>query len=95
MLAADVAGYTRLTEVDEEATPAAWWAAPKDVIDPTITEHSGWIVKLTGDGFLTEFATATESVTCAVAKQTVLVADHADTPEDRRNMFPKNARLVG
>ena len=52
VLAADVAGYTRLMEADEEATLAAWWAARKNVIDPTTAEHRGRIVKLTGDGFL-------------------------------------------
>ena len=93
MLAADVAGYTRLMEVDEGATLAAWWAARKDVIDPTIAEHGGRIVKLTGDGFLAEFATATEAVTCAVAMQTVLVATHGDTPEDRRFAFRMGVNL--
>lgn len=93
MLAADVAGYTRLMEADEGATLAAWWAAREDVIDPTITEHGGRIVKLTGDGFLAEFATATEAVTCAVAMQTILVANHADTPQDRRFAFRMGINL--
>ena len=87
VLAADVAGYTRLMETDEEATLAAWWAARKDVIDPTIAKHGGRIVKHTGDGFLAEFATATEAVGSAIAMQTDLVAIHADTPEDQRFAF--------
>ena len=87
ILAADVAGYTRLMESDEDATLAAWWAARKDVIDPSIAEYGGRIVKHTGDGFLAEFATATEAVRCAVAMQTALVASNSDTPEDRRFDF--------
>ena len=67
ILAADVTGYTRLMEADEEATLAAWWATRKDIIDPSINEHGGRIVKHTGDGFLAEFATATEAMRFAVA----------------------------
>ncbi|HJP22128.1 MAG TPA: hypothetical protein QF861_11270 [Alphaproteobacteria bacterium] len=51
VLAADVVGYTRLMEADEEATLAAWWGARKEVIDPGIAAHGGRIVKHTGDGF--------------------------------------------
>ena len=49
ILAADVAGYTRLMDADEEATMAAWWSARKEVIDPRIDEHGGRIVKHAGD----------------------------------------------
>ncbi len=55
ILAADVAGYTRLMEQDTDGTVAAWQAARKEVIKPTVADHSGKIVKLTGDGFLVEF----------------------------------------
>ena len=87
ILAADVAGYTRLMEADEEATLTAWWSARKDIIDPAIAEHGGRIVKHTGDGFLAEFATATEAVRCAVIMQNALLARNVDTPEDRRFEF--------
>ena len=95
MLAADVAGYTRLMEADEVGDPGRLVGQPgKNVIDPTIAEHRGRIVKLTGDGFLAEFATANgERSTCAVAMQTVLVANHADTPEDRRFAFRMGINL--
>jgi len=72
ILAADVAGYTRLMEDDEEATLAAWWAARKELIDPAIADHSGRIVKHTGDGFLAEFATASDAVRCAATIQTAM-----------------------
>ncbi len=52
ILAADMVGYTRHMERDSDATVAAWKGARADIIDPTIAEHSGRIVKHTGDGFL-------------------------------------------
>ncbi len=93
ILAADVAGYTRLMESDEDATLAAWWAARKDVIDPAVAEHGGRIVKHTGDGFLAEFATATAAVRCAVAMQKTLAERNADVPEDRRMEFRMGINL--
>lgn len=55
VLAADVAGYTRLMESDSEGTVAAWQDAREDVIKPCVEKFSGRIVKLTGDGFLADF----------------------------------------
>ncbi len=69
ILAADVAGYTRLVEKDTEGTVAAWQAARKDIIDPATAEHSGRIVKHTGDGFLAEFVTIQDAVKCAATMQ--------------------------
>jgi len=74
ILAADVAGYTRLMEQDSDATVAAWKAARSDVIDPAISDHGGRIVKHTGDGFLAEFTTVQDAVRCAIDMQ-VLLAD--------------------
>ena len=93
VLAADVAGYTRLMEADENATLSAWWAARKDVIDPTVDKYRGRIVKHTGDGFLAEFPTATEAVQCAISMQTDLVAIHSKTPKDRRFAFRMGINL--
>ena len=62
ILAADVAGYTRLMEQDTEGTVAAWHGARSEIIDPKIGEHSGRIVKHTGDGFLAEFPTVQNAV---------------------------------
>jgi len=69
ILAADVAGYTSRMESDTEGTVAAWQAARNDVINPTVANHSGKIVKLTGDGFLAEFSTVLDAVNCAVDLQ--------------------------
>ena len=66
ILAADVAGYSRLMGVDEEGTLAALKAARREIIDPEIAEHRGRIVKTTGDGALVEFASAVEAVRCAL-----------------------------
>lgn len=62
ILAADIAGYTRLMNEDEDATIAAWQSARTEVIKPSIADHSGRIVKHTGDGFLAEFPTVSEAV---------------------------------
>lgn len=72
ILAADIAGYTRLMEADSDGTVAAWHAARTDVIDPGIAKFNGRIVKHTGDGFLAEFSTAQDAVRCAIAMQTGL-----------------------
>jgi adenylate cyclase len=93
VLAADVAGYTRLMEANEDATLSAWWAARKDVIDPTVDKFRGRIVKHTGDGFLAEFPTATEAVQCAISMQTDLVAIHSKTPKDSRFAFRMGINL--
>jgi adenylate cyclase len=69
ILAADVAGYTRLMEEDSDGTVAAWQAARVDVIDPCISKYLGRIVKHTGDGFLAEFATVQSAVECAISLQ--------------------------
>ena len=72
VLAADVAEYTRLMERDSDGTVAAWQAARDGVIDPTVSGHSGRLVKFTGDGFLAEFPTVQDAVRCALAIQTGL-----------------------
>src|SRR5476651_93872 len=69
VLAADVAGYSRLMGVDEEGTLARLKAVRKALVDPTITSHRGRIVKTTGDGMLVEFASAVDAVRCAVEVQ--------------------------
>ena len=69
VLAADVVGYTRLMEEDTEGTVIEWQAVRDGVINPTVSDHSGRIVKLTGDGFLAEFPTVHEAVKCGIAMQ--------------------------
>jgi adenylate cyclase len=78
ILAADVAGYTRLMETDTDGTVAAWQDAREEVIKPQVAAHSGTIVKLTGDGFLVEFPTVLDAVNCAIAMQSGLVSSRLE-----------------
>jgi TolB-like protein/class 3 adenylate cyclase len=78
ILAADVAGYSRLMGADEEGTLARLKAQRAGLIDPTITQHNGRIVKTTGDGLLVEFASIVDAMRCAIQWQTAM-ADQADT----------------
>ena len=66
ILAADVAGYSRLMGEDEEGTLARLKTHRNELIDPNIAEHHGRIVKTTGDGLLVEFASVVDAVRCAV-----------------------------
>src|SRR6476619_4755013 len=70
ILAADVAGYSRLMHHDEEATHAKLTSLLADGVTPAIAEHGGRIVKNTGDGFLAEFLSAVQAVRAAVQVQT-------------------------
>lgn len=87
IMAADIAGYTRLMETDEAGTVAAWRMARADIIDPGIANHGGRIVKLTGDGFLAEFTTVERAVRCALALQQAFGERFAEMPADRRVAF--------
>jgi adenylate cyclase len=69
VMAADVAGYSRLMQQNEDATMAAWWRYRREVVDPAVAANRGRIVKLTGDGFLAEFPSVSDAVTAAVAIQ--------------------------
>src|SRR3984893_7945680 len=66
ILAADVAGYSRLMGADEEGTHERLKAHLRELIEPKIAEHRGRMVKNTGDGFLAEFASVVDAVRCAV-----------------------------
>ena len=83
ILAADVAGYSRLMGVEEVGTLAALKALRREIVDPAIAEHQGRIVKTTGDGLLVEFASAVDAVTCAVAVQEKMAARTAEGTEPR------------
>ncbi len=87
ILAADVAGYSRLMGVDEEGTLAALKACRRELIDPKIAEHRGRIVKTTGDGVLVEFASAVDAVRCAMEIQSGMAERSVTIPEDRRIEF--------
>jgi adenylate cyclase len=87
ILAADVAGYSRLMGVDEEGTLTALKACRRELVDPKIAEHRGRIVKTTGDGALVEFGSAVDAVRCAMEIQRALAERNAAIPEDRRIEF--------
>jgi TolB-like protein/class 3 adenylate cyclase len=87
ILAADVAGYSRLMHSDEEATHAKLTALLGSAVEPAIAEHGGRIVKNTGDGFLAEFPSAVEAVRAAVQFQTRIKELTISEVEDRRIAF--------
>src|SRR5216684_1497212 len=87
ILAADVAGYSRLMGADEEGTLARLKAHRRELIDPEIGEHNGRIVKTTRDGLLVEFASVVDAVRCAVAVQRQMAERNNSVPEDRRLEF--------
>ena len=87
ILAADVAGYSRLMGVDEEGTLRQLKAHRKELVDPKITEHRGRIVKTTGDGMLVEFVSVVDAVRCAVDIQRGMVERNADVPAENRIEF--------
>jgi len=93
VLAADVAGYTRLMRADEEGTINTWWSYRHDIVDPIIKEYSGRIVKLTGDGFLAEFISATNAVLAAYAIQKSIEPRVKDMAEDKRMWFRMGVNL--
>jgi len=87
ILAADVAGYSRLMGADEEGTLAALKAIRRELGDPKVKEHRGRIVKTTGDGLLIEFASVVDAVRCAVEVQRGMAERNAEVPEARRIEF--------
>jgi adenylate cyclase len=87
VLAADVAGYSRLMGRDEERTLANLKSFRKTLVDPAIAAHRGRIVKTTGDGMLVEFASAVDAARCAVEVQRSVAAQNADVPQDLRIEF--------
>ena len=87
ILAADIAGYSRLMGADEEGTLTQMKSHRSALIDPEIAEHRGRIVKTTGDGLLAEFASVVDAVRCAVAIQRGMVARNAGLAKEKRIEF--------
>jgi len=87
ILAADVAGYSRLMEADEEGTHERLRAHLRELIEPKIAEHRGRIVKNTGDGFLAEFASVVDAVRCAMEVQRGMAERNAAIPPEKRIEF--------
>jgi adenylate cyclase len=84
ILAADVAGYSRLMGADEEGTLERLKALRRELLDPKIAEHRGRIVKTTGDGLLVEFASVVDAVHCAVAVQQAMGERNTGIAADNR-----------
>jgi adenylate cyclase len=84
ILAADVAGYSRLMGADEEGTLERLKALRRELVDPKIDEHKGRIVKTTGDGLLVEFASVVDAVRCAVAVQQAMPERNTDVGANSR-----------
>src|SRR6202158_45407 len=87
ILAADVAGYSRLMGADEEGTLERLKAHRRELIDPKIAEHRGRIVKTTGDGILIEFQSVVDALRCAIDVQERMSERNADVPSDERIEF--------
>jgi TolB-like protein/class 3 adenylate cyclase len=94
IVAADVAGYSRLMGLDEAGT-ARILRKHRAVTDALVTKHSGRIVKTTGDGLLLEFPSVVDAVECAVAMQAVMAERNEDVPQDRRMLFRIGINLGG
>jgi TolB-like protein len=92
ILAADVAGYSRLMGADEASTALAL-RKHRAAVDPIVMSHGGRIVKSTGDGVLLEFPSIVAAVECAVAVQKLMAERNADVPEDRRMLFRMGINL--
>jgi TolB-like protein/class 3 adenylate cyclase len=83
ILAADVAGYSRLMGADEEGTLERLKALRRELLDPKIAEHHGRIVKTTGDGMLVEFASVVDAVRCSVEVQQAMPERNTDVVADK------------
>jgi TolB-like protein/class 3 adenylate cyclase len=93
ILAADVAGYSRLMGVDEEGTHERLKAHLRNLVDPKIKEHHGRIVKNTGDGLLAEFPSAVNAVRCAAEIQCAMIDQNAGIAEDKHIRFRVGVHL--
>jgi TolB-like protein len=87
ILAADVAGYSRLTALDEEGTHAQLQGHLRALVDPKIVEHRGRIVKNTGDGLLAEFSSVVDALRCALDIQGDMSKRNANVPQHKRLEF--------
>src|SRR5271165_2582915 len=87
ILAADVAGYSRLMGADEEGTHERLRAHLGQLIDPKIREHRGRTVKNTGDGLLAEFASVVDAMRCATEVQRGMIDREPEVPDERRIRF--------
>jgi adenylate cyclase len=87
VLAADMAGYSRLMEADETGTLARLRTHRIELVDPAIAKNNGRVIKTTGDGMLVEFQSVTDAVRCAVEIQERMKRRNSDVPKERRMEF--------
>ena len=87
VVAADIAGYSRLMGLDEERTLAQLKAFRKTLVDPAIASHRGRIVKTTGDGMLVEFGSAVDAARCSVVIQLEMAVQNSSVPPELRIEF--------
>src|SRR5882724_11178465 len=87
ILAADVAGYSRLMGADEEGTHERLKAHLRELVDPKIEEHRGRVVKNTGDGMLAEFPSVVDAVRCAVEVPRGMIDREPEARDERRITF--------
>ncbi len=87
ILAADMVGYSRLMEADEQGTLARLRTHRIELIDPAIAKNQGRIIKTTGDGMLVEFQSVADAVRCAVEIQDRMLRRNADVPDERQIRF--------
>ena len=92
ILAADVAGYSRLMGADEEGTHERLRAHLRQLIDPKINEHRGRIVKNTGDGLLAEFASVVDAVRCAAEVQSGMIDREPEATGERHQVSHRHQR---
>ena len=95
ILAADVAGYSRLMGADEEETHERLKVHLGELVNPKIEEHRGRIVKNTGDGFLAEFSSVVDAVRCAVEMQRGMAENNATIPPEKRIEFRASGSTSG
>src|SRR5271163_410920 len=83
ILAADISGYSRLMQLDEEGTHARVMRQRRELIEPNLAEHNGRLIAYTGDGFLAMFDSPVEAVRCAIVIQQSMVGRNASQPRDQ------------
>src|SRR6516162_8463047 len=87
ILAADVAGYSRLIGADEGGTLAQLKAIPAELIDPTLAAYNGRLLKTTGDCLLVEFSSVVDALQCATEVQAGMAERNSTTPANKRIEF--------
>ena len=93
ILTTDVAGYSRLTELDEEGTHRRFKAHRREAVEPNVLKHRGRIVKNTGDGVLVVFVSVVDAVRCAIELQRIMAERNADIPQCDRIEFRVGVNL--